>query len=176
MSLKSQYISEYNTWKEMYQRCYNPNCHNYKYYGSRGIKICDRWLYSFENFINDMGPRPTGLTLERIDRIGDYEPDNCKWATLEEQNRNRNFGRREDWVKGDKNIIKSNHRRNFSINLNQAREIRKLYLTENYSQLELARQFNISQQNISRIILNELWKESEEENAETRLTSRDLFS
>ena len=79
----------YVTWKKMRQRCQDLNAHNYKYYGGRGIKICERWLESFENFLTDMGERPEGKTLDRYpNNNGDYEPGNCRWATQCEQVRN----------------------------------------------------------------------------------------
>lgn len=70
------------------QRCYNKACKDYKHYGGRDIKICDRWLESFDNFLTDMGVRPKGMTLERVDNDGDYCPDNCIWATRAAQGQN----------------------------------------------------------------------------------------
>lgn len=83
-------IPEYYTWNNMKLRCYNPNSASYKYYGARGIIVCERWLHSFTNFLDDMGKRPTKAhSLDRINVNGNYEPSNCRWATLKEQRANR---------------------------------------------------------------------------------------
>lgn len=87
--IKIYYTRAYASYMNMIQRCYNSNNMLYKYYGSRDIKVCERWLQSFDNFLNDMGDRPAKLTLERINVNGNYEPTNCKWATRLEQTRNR---------------------------------------------------------------------------------------
>jgi hypothetical protein len=82
--------SEYNSWKGMKMRCVNQNDTSYKNYGARGITVCDRWLNSFENFLADMGKKPsTKHSIERIDVNGNYEPLNCKWADAKEQGLNK---------------------------------------------------------------------------------------
>lgn len=80
---------EYHSWNSMIRRCTHPQRDHYSYYGGRGIKVCDRWLTSIDNFIADMGPRPArGMSIERNDPDGDYEPKNCRWATAKEQRAN----------------------------------------------------------------------------------------
>lgn len=84
--------STYISWCRMRQRCLDPNAANYERYGGRGITVCARWLepgHGFTNFLADMGERPDGMTLDRIDPNGDYEPGNCRWATASEQQRNK---------------------------------------------------------------------------------------
>lgn len=79
----------YQSWLSMKQRCLNKKRHNYYLYGGRGITICEQWLHSFTTFLADMGVRPDGTTLDRINSDGNYEPANCRWSTPTEQARNR---------------------------------------------------------------------------------------
>jgi len=88
-----KYTWEYNSWNAMRTRCENPNCAAYDNYGGRGVTICKRWTLpygeGFKNFLADMGPRPEGKTLDRINPQGHYEPTNCRWADSETQTQNR---------------------------------------------------------------------------------------
>lgn len=114
--------AEYRTWRHIKSRCYNPNVERYPNYGGRGIKMCERWKHSFENFYADMGPRPS--VKHSIDRFpdvnGDYEPGNCRWATIEEQMRGMT---NNHWLeyKGKKLVLSdwANELKTFPSNINR---------------------------------------------------------
>jgi hypothetical protein len=94
MEYKKQRMTEYAAWNNMKNRCLNPNVKAYKDYGGRGIKVCDRWIQSFENFINDMGKKPSpSHSIDRIDYNGNYEPSNCRWLLRSMQNLNKRNNR-----------------------------------------------------------------------------------
>lgn len=86
----------YAIWTDMKKRCLNKNHKYYKHYGARGIQVCARWQ-KFDNFLEDMGERPSGLTLDRINVNGNYEPGNCRWASRVEQQRNKQNTKLYTW-------------------------------------------------------------------------------
>lgn len=79
----------YKLYHAMKDRCGNTHNTHYSHYGARGIRVCERWLESYENFLLDMGERPPGTTLDRVNNDGNYEPGNCRWASRRQQQRNR---------------------------------------------------------------------------------------
>lgn len=80
---------EYRSWRAMKTRCYHSKNKDWKNYGGRGIIVCERWINSYENFLQDMGKRPEGMSLDRIDPNGNYEPNNCRWADNKTQRHNQ---------------------------------------------------------------------------------------
>lgn len=128
---------EYNTWAQMKARCYNSKSHNYINYGARGITVCDRWKNSFGAFLKDMGPRPSPKhSIDRINNNGNYEPNNCRWATNSEQVRNQ---------------------RNTRLNIDVAREIRALAKTQ--TRTAIARRYRLNVATVCQIVLGKIWKE-----------------
>jgi hypothetical protein len=123
----------------MRKRCNNPRFKHYAYYGGRGIKICERWN-NFENFLADVGERPAGLTLDRIDNDKGYAPDNCRWATRREQSNNRR------------------HRRTgagFRLTAEQAKAIR----ADLRNMHTVARAYGINVATVFRIIHRDTWRD-----------------
>jgi len=90
-----EHTSEYKSWQSLKKRCYNKNCKDYKYYGERGITVCQEWIDSFENFIKDMGMKPSKEhSIDRINNNLGYFKENCKWATKKEQSNNKRSNRK----------------------------------------------------------------------------------
>jgi hypothetical protein len=89
---RAQGNGAYSSWRGMKERCNRPGSAYFHLYGGRGIRVCERW-WTFENFLADMGERPDGKSLDRVDPNGNYEPANCRWATPLEQTHNRRSAR-----------------------------------------------------------------------------------
>jgi hypothetical protein len=87
-SLKHSKHRMYPAWQQMILRCHDPKSSVFPRYGALGIRVCERWRENFQNFLSDMGERPEGMTLDRIDPTGNYEPSNCRWADAKTQRRN----------------------------------------------------------------------------------------
>ena len=131
---------EYSVWETMKARCYNSNVKAYKYYGARGISVCDRWLQGIENFYSDMGKRPTDKhDIDRIDSNGNYEPNNCRWATKTQNSRNREC------------VIMS---------MEKARELRAMRDNTTLSFKKIGMKFGIGKSHAMSIYKNKIWKEA----------------
>jgi len=126
--------SEYKAWQDMKYRCYNPNNKDYPNYGGRGIAVCDRWLESFDNFLEDMGRKPgIKYSLDKIDNDGNYEPGNCRWATQKEQGYNKSTTKLTET-----DICK----------------IKELFNSGRYTKISITNMFGVSSAHISDIIHN----------------------
>lgn len=128
----------YKSWQSMKERCYNPKSNYYHRYGGRGITVCDRWLESFENFYEDMGDRPKGLTLDRENNDGNYCKKNCRWATRKQQDRNRGGI--------------------FKLNEDKVKQIRNEYKNNDITYKELSIKYNVIPQTISDVVNYRTWK------------------
>lgn len=129
---------EYRSWQMMKNRCLNPRCADYRYYGGRGVKVCRRWL-KFENFLADMGRKPSPeLTLDRKRVNGNYCKSNCRWATRATQSRNRTDNRFTE---------------------RDVRRIRALYATGKYRQVDIGAVYGVRQAHISQITRGVAWRE-----------------
>ena len=132
-------ISEYRTWADMIQRCHNKNRPIYKYYGGRGITICDRWRKSFKVFFEDMGPKPfPNAQIDRIDNDLGYYPENCRWVMATENMR---------------------HTSTTKLTMQKAKAIRKEYKSINITQSKLADIYGVSLSTIAGVIYQRTWKE-----------------
>ena len=125
----------YNIWKNMLSRCYNKNDDRYYRYGARGISVCDRWR-DIAAFIEDMGDRPIGRSIDRINNDGNYEPENCRWADATTQNRNKSFCK---------------------LTKEKADEIRSL-TNSGMTRKQIAEQYGVSVATIKKIRSGEYWK------------------
>ena len=130
------YHPSYTVWWGMMQRCYSSNAIGYKYYGGRGIKVCDRWQASILAFYEDMGHKPDGCQIDRIDNDGNYEPNNCRWATPTENLR---------------------HKRDVVLSMEIADKIRELK-EQGLKRKEIAIKLNINPNNLGCVLYNKNWR------------------
>lgn len=126
----------YHIWQSLKARCLNESNGSYMNYGGRGITVCDRWRNSFESFSEDMGQRPKGFTIDRIDTNGNYQPDNCRWATNADQCQNK---------------------RNNVLNSRDVDKIRLDYSIEKETYKSIADRHGISVSTVGNVIRNETW-------------------
>jgi predicted XRE-type DNA-binding protein len=126
---------EYRVWDSMVRRCHSKSHHAFKDYGARGITVCDKWR-KFEGFFEDMGYQPSGLTIERINNDLGYSKENCKWATVTEQARNRR-----------------------ATKLDESKVVQiKIFIENGVSQNAIANQFSVSRSNIGHIAQGNIWR------------------
>ena len=143
----------YWLWHGMHQRCANPKHVSFASYGGRGISVCERWS-KFDNFLADMGHRPPGRSLDRINNDGNYEPSNCRWATTAEQLKNRRKAKpfARDWPRAcgerqGQSVLKER----------DVVEIRRRFAAGEIK-TSIAKSFGVTRQNIRSIVLKLTWK------------------
>lgn len=148
MSRGSKAHPLYETWKGIKKRCLDPRVSNFRDYGGRGIQVCDRWLNGdgvltgFECFLADMGERPEGLSIDRINNDGNYEPGNCRWATKREQMTNRRP------AKLRRNIIPRG----------EIAAVRTAYASGAATCLDLAKKYGVGSPSMSAILTGKTYK------------------
>lgn len=134
-AVRGNLTPEFTAWVQMRGRCFNPSNGAYQYYGGRGITVCERWA-TFENFISDMGPRPSNRhSIDRENVNGDYEPSNCRWATKERQSRNK---------------------RNTTLSDGMAAEIRRL-ADLGVPKVEISRRLGVNYSSVKQVSLGKQW-------------------
>lgn len=182
MKLKKVHKNTHQCWRDIKQRCNNPNSRRYYTHGARGIKVCAEWENSYSTFLEDMGEKPDGFTIERIDNNQGYSKENCKWATPKEQAQNRRtninvtFNNETHSVAVWAGIIGISHSAltkrlhkfdiakalspkyygHIKVNKNTKQEILQKYKAGNFTQKELASYYNICQQTISKWLVKEV--------------------
>lgn len=133
----------YSAWSDMRRRCSNPDHPAYKYYGGRGIQVCERWN-CFAAYLEDVGERPSGYSLDRVDNDGNYEPGNVRWADRSTQAKNRRA------FKAPGRADEKHH--NCKLSVDQIKEIHALHQTGKWTQQALAEKFGCSRRYVGKIV------------------------
>lgn len=189
MPAKSHGLSKdklYRVWASMISRCNNKNNKSYKDYGERGIAVCDRWRYSFENFLLDMGRPEKGFEIDRIDNNSNYEPMNCRWVSRLENAHNKRNNRflshngqtktlaewascfnvnpaailyriKAGWTDSEIFEIPFSKKPNSKLSQAKANAIRGLFLMGRYTKSKIARLYDVNHKTIHNIINNKIW-------------------
>lgn len=148
---------EYNVWMQMRQRCYSEYAPNYQFYGAKGVAVCDRWRFGengktgFQCFMDDMGDRPDGMTIDRINPLEGYGPDNCRWASWAEQSKNRreHHSEEERYASFKRRSVARRLLTPFMVS--QVAEM----LESGMTQVEVGKYFGVSQSVISKVKLGQ---------------------
>lgn len=171
---------EYSAWKDIKQRCYNVKNERFNNYGGRGITVCERWISSFLNFYNDIGPRPSKEhSVDRIDNNGNYSPENVRWATRSQQQKNKRPFKldhklprgKNHWTNKNKEKaisiaiknIKNAHGRlennpNSKMTKEKAIQMRQMYKNKpNITFCELGKHFGVKRETARKVIRDILW-------------------
>lgn len=148
----------YMSWQSMKDRCLNQNAPNFAHYGGRGIGVYGPWL-DFGNFLRDMGPRPPGTSIDRINGDWGYSPDNCRWATREQQNANRRIacGKKHYSRLHPERLARGEKNGSAKLTAGQVLDIRMLGAT-GVPKRAIARMFTVSQRTIQFILSGEKWR------------------
>lgn len=131
-------VPEYKVWANMKNRCLNPNTPDFKYYGAKGVTVCDEWINSFKSFYDHIGSRPDGMTLDRIENTRGYEPGNVRWATRQTQAENR--GRFKNNVSGVKGVHWDTAKRKWVAQIGRGSVRKWLGVFDDFSEAHKARQ------------------------------------
>lgn len=148
----------WHTWQALKQRCYNPKNKDYYLYGARGISVCSRWRNSFPSFLQDVGNKPIGKSLDRKNNEGNYDPDNVRWATHKQQRRNQRPWGSIRRSKATHYHQKGEENPRAKLTAKEVCFIRQAYASGTIRQVDLARQFQVTRELIHAVVRRKVWQ------------------